>query len=257
MPSFQGQLQNWGQKISYESKTVFNFIFNNKKQLTFPLYYIILRKDKRFLTLFKEIKLNNFIQKFLITVVLATSLFSPAFAVVDYQIEHQPQVIEKVVQFEQKGILKQKDNGYLYVEVSRDFIAEALPLIDAQGKIVPPRHYSSKKGIGAHISVMYENEQIDNEIWEIHELGQEYTFSVMELRTVKLNKDGKMKKLWLLAVAAPELEKLRESYGLSSKLKGHDFHITIGTQVPGKPQAQIEAFIIDEVEEFAETAEAA
>lgn len=196
--------------------------------------------------------LKSFIQKILFLVILTTSLASSAFAVVDYQIEDQPHVIEKVVQFEQKGILKQKDNGYLYVEVSRDFIAEALPLIIAQGKLVPPRHYTSKKGIGAHISVMYENEQILNEIWEIKELGQEFTFTVMELRTVKLNTNNKMKKLWLLAVAAPELEKLRESYGLSSKLKNHDFHITIGTQVPGKPQ--VKGVVLEDCEEPEEAA---
>lgn len=198
--------------------------------------------------------LRSFIQKFLTIVILTTSLSLPAFAAEDYQIENQPQVIETVVQIQQKGILKQKDNGYLYLEVSKDFIAEALPLIDAPGKIVPPRHYTSKKGIGAHISVMYENEQILNEIWEIKELGQEYTFNVMELRTVKLNKDNKVKKLWLLAVAAPELEKLRESYGLSSKLKNHDFHITIGTQIPGKPQVKAEVIILEEIEEFEKAA---
>ena len=198
--------------------------------------------------------LKSFIQKLFVFVILTTSLFSPAFAAEDYLVENQPQVIEKVVQFVQKGILKQKDNGYLYVEVSKDFIAEALPLIDAQGKIVPPRHYTSKKGIGAHISVMYENEQILNEIWEIKELGQEFTFFVMELRTVKLNKDNKVKKLWLLAVAAPELEKLRESYGLSSRLKDHDFHITIGTQVPGKPQVKKDKIILEESEELEEAA---
>ena len=198
--------------------------------------------------------LKSFIQKLFVLVILTTSLVSPAFAAVDYQVESQSQVIETVVQFEQKGILKQKDNGYLYIEVSRDFIAEALPLIDAQGKIVPPRHYTSKKGIGAHISVMYENEQILNEIWEIKELGQEFTFTVMELRTVKLNKNNKMKKLWLLAVAAPELEKLRESYGLSSRLKDHDFHITIGTQVPGKPQVKIDEIVLEQSEELEEAA---
>lgn len=198
--------------------------------------------------------LKSIIQKLFVIVALTSSLVSPAFAAIDYQVESQPQVIEKVVQFEQKGILKQKDNGYLYIEVSRDFIAEALPLIEAQGKIVPPRHYTSKKGIGAHISVMYENEQIMNEIWEIKELGQEFTFTVMELRTVKLNKDNKVKKLWLLAVAAPELEKLRESYGLSSRLKGHDFHITIGTQVPGKPQVKVDEIVFEETEEFEEAA---
>jgi len=198
--------------------------------------------------------LKSFIQKLVVLVILTTFLVSPAFAVVDYQVENQPQVIETVVQFEQKGTLKQKDNGYLYVEVSRDFIAEALPLIDAQGTIVPPRHYTSKKGIGAHISVMYENEQIMNEIWEIKELGQEFTFTVMELRTVKLNRDNKMKKLWLLAVDAPELEKLRESYGLSSRLKDHNFHITIGSQVPGKSQVRGEENNPVECEEFREAA---
>jgi len=71
--------------------------------------------------------LKSFIQKLFVLVILTTSLVSSAFAAVDYQVENQPQVIETVVQFEQKGILKQKDNGYLYVEVSRDFIAEALP----------------------------------------------------------------------------------------------------------------------------------
>lgn len=198
--------------------------------------------------------LKSFIQKICVFVVVTTSLVSPVFAAVDYQVENQPQVIEKIIQFEQKGILKQKDNGYLYVEVSRDFIAETLPLIEAQGKIVPPRHYTSKKGIGAHISVMYENEQIMNEIWEIKELGQEFTFTVMELRTVKLNKDNKVKKLWLLAVAAPELEKLRESYGLSSRLKGHDFHITVCTQVPGKPQVKVEEIVLEECDEIEEAA---
>lgn len=196
--------------------------------------------------------LKRFIQSLAFIVVLTTSFISPAFAANDYQVENQPQVIEKVIQFEQKGILKQKANGYLYVEVSRDFIAEALPLIDAPGNIVPPRHYTSKKGIGAHISVMYEDEQISKEIWEIQELGQEFTFTVMELRTVKLNQRNKMKKLWLLAVAAPELEKLRESYGLSSRLKNHDFHITIGTQVPGKPQ--VKDIIFEEIEELQEAA---
>lgn len=187
--------------------------------------------------------LKEFIQKILVSAIVFSSLVSPCFSVDDFQIECQPQVIEAVVLCEQKGILKQKDNGYLYVEVSNDFIAKALPLIQAQGKIVPPRHYTSKKGIGAHISVMYENEQIENEIWEINELGQEFSFYVMELRTVKINSKGKMKKLWLLAVAAPELEQLRESYGLSPKLKGHDFHITIGSQIPGSQTGKCEILI--------------
>lgn len=191
--------------------------------------------------------LKRFIQNFFIFILLTTSVFSPLCAG-DYTVEYQSQVIEKAIQIEQRGILKQKENGYLYLEVSRDFIAETLPLIDAPGKITPPRHYTSKKGIGAHISVMYENEQIINEIWEIKEIGQEFTFTVLELRTIKLTNNNKVKKLWLLAVEAPQLEKLRTSYGLTPLLKGHDFHITIGTQVPGKNQPQTYEFVVEEEE---------
>src|ERR1700722_3308970 len=194
--------------------------------------------------------LKKIIQKFFVITLLATAFVTPLFAADDFQVEDQPQMIEAAAQFPQKGILKQKDNGYLYLEVSKNFIAELLPLINVPGKMVAPHHYTSKKGIGAHISIMYENEQIINEIWEIKELGQEFTFSVMEIRTVKLNKNNKIKKLWLLAVAAPELEKLRESYGLKSKLQNHDFHITIGTQIPGQPRQKQLEVMFEEQEEF-------
>lgn len=196
--------------------------------------------------------LKGFIQKITACAMLLAFLSGTSFAVDDFHVENQPQVIEAAFLCEQRGVLKQKDNGYLYLDVSNDFIAKTLPLIQAEGKIVPPRHYTSKKGIGAHISVMYENEQIENEIWEIKELGNEYNFYVQELRTVKFSSKGKMKKLWLIAVFAPELEKLRESYGLASKLKGHDFHITIGSQVPGI--AKPDCFIIELEEEEKEAA---
>lgn len=174
---------------------------------------------------------------FLVVALLA--VFS-VFAEVDYHVENQTVVIEKALQLEHKGVLKQKANGYLYIDVSDDYIAQILPLIDASGidapgRLVPPTHYTSRRGIGAHISVMYENEQIENEVWEVDELGQEFSFSILELRTVKMNRDNRMKKIWLLAVSSPELESLREKYGLSPKLHGHDFHITLCTQVPGQP----------------------
>lgn len=197
--------------------------------------------------------LKSFIQKVFSIVILTTTFSLSAFAEGDYQIEDQPHVIENVFHIPQKGILKQKENGYLYLDVSNDFITNSLPLIETPGKILPPNDYTNKKGIGAHISVIYENEQILNEIWEIQELGQEYTFTLMELRTVKLNHGNKVKKLWLIAVDAPELEKLRESYGLSSKLKNEDFHITIGTQIPGKSQS-IDDIPLEDNEEFKEAA---
>jgi hypothetical protein len=197
--------------------------------------------------------MKSLIQKFSFIVVLATTLVTPLFAAKDYHVEDQPQVIERAMEIEQIGTLKQKPNGYVYLEVNRDFIGKTLPLVEAPGKITPPQHYTSKKGIGAHISVMEENELIMNEIWEIQELGQQFPFTVHELRTVKINKNGKAKKLWLIAVTAPELELLRMNYGLSSLLKGHDFHITLGSQNPGALILMIEE-PLDQSEELVEAA---
>jgi hypothetical protein len=195
---------------------------------------------------------------FLLTLVAILAPFVAGAS--DYVVENQPRVIEKALTLDNCGVLKQKDNGYLYVDVTNDFIAQILPMIECEGRIVPPRHFTSKKGIGAHVSVMYENERIANEIWTIEELGQTYSFDVNELRSVKIFSDGKMKKLWLLAVEAPTLERLRESYGLPSKINGHDMHITIGYQLPAaeNPKGEIELFISidDDLDEeiFAEAA---
>lgn len=174
-------------------------------------------------------------------------LFLPLslLANVDYQVENQPKVIEATASLDHHGVLKQKDNGYLYVEVPNEYISVLLPMIDCEGRIVPPRHYTSKKGIGAHVSVMYENERIDHEIWNVDEMGEVFSFDVKELRTVKLTRDNKTKKLWLLALSAPDLEILREAYGLSSKLKGHDFHITLGYQLPTVQTKQAETTVLE------------
>lgn len=180
------------------------------------------------------------LKSFIRNLSLTLSIFagSISYAAIDYQVEPQCHVVELAGQFEQMGVLKQKENGYLYLDVSNDFISKLLPLIDAPGQLVPPRHYAKKKGIGAHISVMYENEQIANEIWEVAELGQVFTFQIKELHTIKLIKNGQMKKLWLIAIEAPELERLRESYGLSPKLNDRDFYITIAHQIPGKAHSE-------------------
>jgi hypothetical protein len=159
---------------------------------------------------------------------IAAVLFISAVFAEPYQVELQPQVLEKVASIEQRGILRQKGNGYVYVEVSNGFISETLPLITAP--LIPSFDYTRENGIGAHISVMNESELISNDIWEIHEVGEEFTFTVIELCTVECSYYNRIRKLWMLRVEAPELEHLRRKYGLSSKLHGHEFHITLGIQ---------------------------
>ena len=156
------------------------------------------------------------------------TLFSTLFAKSDFTVEAQPRVIEAAQQIQQYGVLKQKPNGYLYVEVSREFIATILPMIQTQGKLKAPGHCTSKKGIGPHISVIYDQEKTEHTIGEIAELGKTIHFRVKQLRTVHVQ--SKNQKLWILACDAPDLEKLRVQYGLGALLHGHDFHITLATE---------------------------
>lgn len=176
--------------------------------------------------------MNKYIQKFFLLFSLTLSFCSTGFALNNYQVEEQPLVIEQVIAIEQKGILKQKPNGYVYLDISDDFISEALNYIETNGEIIPTRDYTNRRGIGAHISVMYESEINDNRIEDIEELGEEFTFTIIEIRTVRLYKNHQTEKLWFIAVDSPDLEVLREQYGLSPLLNEYDFHITIGTEIP-------------------------
>ncbi len=176
-----------------------------------------------------EIEMRFFSRKFFL-VAVAAILPLNVFAH-DHTVETQTVALEKALTLDNCGILKQKENGYLYLQVTDEFITEILPLIECEGKIFPPR-FTKQNGIGAHVSVMFEGERFKNQIWDVEELGQAFCFYVKELRTVKVCHHGKVRKLWVLVVDAPELEQLRASYGLPNKIKKREFHITIGFQRP-------------------------
>ncbi len=167
--------------------------------------------------------------KILAAIGFAALLISSNLCANPCQIVFQPNVIERAVQIQNRGILKQKDNGYLYLEVSNDFIEQLLPMINAP--IQPTPDYSNPMGIGAHISVVYDEEWLGDPIFDINELGQEFTFTVKDLGTVISLKNNIIKKWWIINVDAPQLQQLRMNYGLSSKPKGYEYHVSIGIEI--------------------------
>lgn len=178
--------------------------------------------------------LKKMIQKLCIFIV-SSAILAPAFAAATSQVESQPQVVEKALKFEQKGILRQKGHGQLYLEVSKDYVKELLPLIQTTDKLMAPWFVQSRHGIGAHIDVIHESEMAAKNKMKIKEVGKTFTFTVKDVRTVQLPGCKSGKKLWLLTVDAPELQKLRESYGLAPKFKDREFHIVLGSnQLAGK-----------------------
>ncbi len=117
-----------------------------------------------------------------------------------------------------EGKLVQQADGYAYVKVDDRYIHDLFPLLSIPG-FEKPHYFRRPDAPGAHISVFYENEHV-----KIKESGQTFNFSLRNIVEVQAGKD---KAYIVLVVDAPDLEKLRQKYGLRPKLNGHEFHITI------------------------------
>jgi len=118
------------------------------------------------------------------------------------------------------GQLVLKSDGYVYLKVDDGYVHTLFPMLGLKeiGYIEPP-YFRNKEAPGAHISVFYENEHIKPK-----EVGQYFHFTLKDIKVINLV-DGIS--YAILEVESPELEKLREKYGLAPKLLGHNFHISL------------------------------
>ncbi len=130
--------------------------------------------------------------------------------VADYAREHLPL----------EGRLLQKSDGFVYLKVDDAYIHRLFPMLDLQDEgFKEPPYFRSPEAPGAHISVFYADEHV-----RPIELGRHYTFALEDIEIVH---PSPYTSYAILQVKAPELEKLRQKYGLSPKLFGHEFHITL------------------------------
>lgn len=159
--------------------------------------------------------------------------FAPAQAkegLVDERTSEQMQAMvhsswHKALDYAQKhlpheGQLVRKSDGFVYLKVDDDYIRKLFPLLGLarEGYREPP-YFRSKDAAGAHISVFYVDEHIMPK-----ELGQTFHFHLEDIAIVKPSKNASYA---ILQVKSPDLEKLRQKYGLSPKLHGHEFHISL------------------------------
>lgn len=146
----------------------------------------------------------------------ASAAFHPSWKqVLEYAREHFPQ----------EGKLMVKSDGFVYLKVDDQYIHTLFPMLELQkeGYREPP-YFRAREAPGAHISVFYVNEHIVPE-----EVGQSFHF---ELKDIVIEKASNRDRYAVLVVEAPELEKLREKYGLSPKLLGHEYHISLAKKTP-------------------------
>lgn len=123
-----------------------------------------------------------------------------------------------------KGRLMQTEDGFLYLDLPDQLIDAFHLMIDDPKAKKPPYNTKKMNNVGAHVSVAYKDEMEDK---EVKELGDEFYCGIKGF--VSLDPEGwnEMDRVWFLELDAPELKKLRKSYGLSEKLNGHEFHSTV------------------------------
>lgn len=104
-------------------------------------------------------------------------------------------------------------NGFVYVDISDDYIHTLIPYIEAEGFESPP--YFGPDLAGAHITLTLPGEEISS-----FPLGKTVSFTLKECQIVG-------NKYFIIVVDSPELEKIRTELGLLP-LPLYPFHITIG-----------------------------
>jgi uncharacterized protein YehS (DUF1456 family) len=129
-----------------------------------------------------------------------------------------PQVIEYAQKnLPKHGILVQQKDGYAYLKVDDNYIHQLFERLNILGFKKPP-YFRRKNSPGAHISVVYKDENV-----KLKEIGQKFSFKLKDIILIS----GVKHDFIVLRVSSPELKQLRRSYGLSSLLNNHSFHITL------------------------------
>jgi len=124
------------------------------------------------------------------------------------------------------GVLK-NSGGFIYVDVDDEYIHHLVSFIQDAGFEEPP--YFGREGlVGAHISVIYHDEMTKFMIDEIQECGQVISFTPKSCDVVHPPKWSEIDEVYFIVVDAPQLDQIREKYGLPKR--EHEFHITIGVK---------------------------
>lgn len=138
-----------------------------------------------------------------------------------------PNLFNSLSTFEKRGWIAQTEH-YCYLKIDDGFIHQAYPfLIEFNTLIHKPDYFDHQEGIGAHISIIYPEEQA---LLMTENMGQIHEFHIQNLLKIKFDRSY----YYVLSVASASLARLREMHHLAPQptFKGHPimFHITVGVQ---------------------------
>lgn len=129
-----------------------------------------------------------------------------------------------IEQYQWQGTLRETEDGFVYIDLDDAFIYGLIRYIEPYGFVEPP--YFGKPGlVGAHISLFYVGEKPQR---AIEEIGREFSFIPTTTQIVKPPSWEDVEEVFIIEVDSPELEEMREKYGLENR--EIPFHITIGVK---------------------------
>lgn len=131
------------------------------------------------------------------------------------------------------GVLKQAEDGFVYLKIDNRFIHDLFPLISAQGMALEePKYFEGGKSAGAHVSIITRQEKEVSQIGFISELGKEISFKITHFAYADYKVQNSVKRVYYLLIDAAELQGLRQNYGLTPKKDEREFHITLAIARP-------------------------
>jgi hypothetical protein len=137
--------------------------------------------------------------------------------IIDYAIENLPLY----------GNLTIDDRGFIYLDIVNEYIYELLPFLETPG-VQPPPYFDGVYHGGAHISVALISEKYSS--FDIQRYQEEIPFLITGCYFVEPQNWTDIETLWFLTVDSPRLSEIRQELGLSPKIAGGEFHITIGVK---------------------------
>jgi len=130
---------------------------------------------------------------------------------------------DKNIQF--SGELKKTKDNFVYLKVPDEIIDGLFNSLSEEGAEKPPYNTKEYNNTGAHISVFYSDEIEKNNL-NIKEIGKQFKFEFGIPYSVAPEGWDEMKRVWVVEIKSPELEALRNKYGLSDTINGLPFHVT-------------------------------
>lgn len=136
-----------------------------------------------------------------------------------------PNLINEALNLPKTGSLEATVENLTFLDIDDKYIFKLYPMLATHSEDIKMPNYFGLSLIGAHISVIYPEE---NTLVRVEDLGKTYQFEI----TGAFSADIDFKRYYILGINSPELLALRNKYALSDKLwfKQHliDLHITIG-----------------------------